>query len=507
MSTKKPKAVQDMSRGEKVIAFIEKFCIVPEGDLIGKPMRLEDFQKKFIFDVYDNPYKTHSGYLSTAKKNGKTAFIAGILLAHIAGPEAKLNTQIVSGARSREQASVIFNLCVKMINLHPKLRLAVHIVPSIKTLRGLRRNVEFKALSAEAKNTHGISPILAILDEVGQVSGPTDDFISAITTSQGAYSDALLLAISTQAATDADLFSIWIDSQKNAPDPRVVCHVYQAPKDCELDDRKAWYAANPALGIFKSINDLEKKSRIAMEMPSSEGEFRNFSLNQRVEASNPFVSRAVWELNGADAGDVKGKKVWGGLDLASVQDLCALELIDDEGGVHSTFWLPEVGLTEKSKKDHVPYDVWAKQGFLQTTPGKAVEYEYIADYLRGVFDNCDVQTIGFDRYNMKHLRPWLVKANFSEDELAKFVEFGQGTASMNPALRELEVRLLSGKLKHSKHPVLKMCAQNAVTVGESEARKFDKAKARGRIDGMVALAMAVGVMPSVAEEGFQLFFA
>jgi len=164
-------------------------------------------------------------------------------------------------------------------------------------------------------------------------------------------------------------------------------------------------------------------------------------------------------------------------------------------------------LVEKSRKDHVPYDLWEKQGFLLTTPGKAVEYEHIAEHLRGVFDRCNVKLLGFDRYNMKFLRPWLEKAGFSEAELKRFVEFGQGTQSMTPALRELEVRLLNKQLKHGSHPVLNMCSHNAVVVGDSGARKLDKAKSRGRIDGMVALAEAVGVMPTETEppKKFQMF--
>ncbi|WP_433646419.1 phage major capsid protein [Kosakonia pseudosacchari] len=104
-----------MTRGERVIAFIERFCIVPEGKLIGKPMRLDPFQKEFILAVYDNPAGTDMAILSIARKNGKTGLIAGILLAHLVGPEAVQNTQIVSGALSREQAAIVFNLAVKMV--------------------------------------------------------------------------------------------------------------------------------------------------------------------------------------------------------------------------------------------------------------------------------------------------------------------------------------------------------------------------------------------------------
>lgn len=494
------------TRGERVAAFIERFCTVPSGDLTGQPMRLELFQKRFLCDVYDNPYGTRRAYLSIARKNGKTGMIAGIVLAHLVGPEARVNTQIISGAQSRDQAGIVFDLAQKMVELSPQLSKLVRIVPSHKRLLGLTRNVEYRALSAEGRTAHGLSPVLAVLDEVGQVVGPRDKFISAITTSQGAYENPLLIAISTQAPTDADLFSIWLDAQKNAPDPRIVSHVYEAPTDCALDDRQAWFAANPALGKFKALTDLEHESRLAMEMPVNEAEFRNYSLNQRVEAASPFVPRSVWEANGAEPGKLDGRKVYGGLDLSSVSDLTALTLVDDEGGVHSTFWLPERGLAEKSAADHVPYDVWQKQGFLQTTPGSAIEYEFIAEFLRGVFDRCDVRLIGFDRYNIKFLRPWLEKAGFDDREMAKFVEFGQGTASMTPALRELEVRLLNKQLKHGNHPVLNMCSRNAVVVGDSGARKFDKDRARGRIDGMVALAMAVGVMPTVEQpKDYQMF--
>lgn len=489
-----------LSRGEKVVAFVEKYCLAPEGDHIGKPIKLEPFQRKFVLEIYDNPYSTHSAYLSIARKNGKTALIAAILLAHLVGPEAVQNSQIVSGAQSKEQAAVVFELARKMVEMSPVLSKLVRIQPSGKRLIGLARNVLYRALSAEGKTAHGLSPILAILDEVGQVVGPTDKFISAITSAQGAYTNPLLIAISTQAPTDADLFSTWIDSQRNAPDPRVVCHVYEAPDECALDDRTAWAAANPALSVFRSIDDVAKQCKQAMDMPANEPEFRNLILNQRVEAVSPFVPRSVWEANGGAPSDGKGLKVWAGLDLSAVNDLTALIGVDEEGGVHSAFWLPKHGLAEKSRKDKVPYDLWEKQGFLNATPGKAIEYEFVAEYLRGFFDRYDVEALGFDRYNMKFLMPWLVKAGFSSAELEKFVEVGQGTASMTPALRSLEVKLLNTQLRHGNHPVLNMCAANAKVVGDSGARKFDKKQARGRIDGMVALAMAVGVMPSLAEQ-------
>ncbi len=492
-----------MTRGERVCAFVERYCLVPEGDeaRIGKPLRLEPFQRRFILDVYDNPYGTHSAYLSVGRKNGKTALIAALLLAQWVGPEAVMNSQIVSGAQSKDQAAIIFELARKMIELSPVLSRLVCVQPSGKRLIGIARNVLYRALAAEGKTAHGQSPALAILDEVGQVVGPTDRFVTAITTAQGAYANPLLIAISTQAATDSDMFSVWIDAQRAAPDPRVVCHVYEAPDDCELLDRQAWAAANPALGVFRSLADVERQAKQAVAMPANEPDFRNLILNQRVEAMAPFVARSVWEANGSEPGQLDGRKVWGGLDLSSVHDLTALVLETEDGGLHCAFWLPEHELREKARKDHVPYDVWAKDGLLLTTPGRAIEYEHIAEHLRGVFDRCDVQAIGFDRYNMKHLKPWLTRAGFSDAELERFVEVGQGTASMTPALRQLETKLLNHQLRHGMNPILKMCAANARVVGDSGARKFDKAKMRGRIDGMVALAMAEFVMAPVTDAG------
>lgn len=489
-----------LTRGEKVCAFMETYLRVPEGDLMGQPLRLLPFQRDFVISVYDNPHGTHTGVLSIGRKNGKTALIAGLLLAHVAGPEAVQNSQIVSGAMALDQAALVFALARKMVDMSPELSARIRIFPSGKKLLGLSKNVEYKALSADAKTKHGLSPILIILDELGQVRGPTDPFISTLQTAQGAYDNAMQLIISTQAPTELDMLSQIIDAQKREPDPHIVCHVYAAPEDADLEDEEAWKAANPALGVFRSLKDMRKLCAQAKAQPSFEPEFRNLNLNTRTEATAAFVTKSVWRANAGAPLRKPNQKVWGGLDLSSVSDLTASVLVSDEYDVFCDFWLPEHGLREKSEKDKVPYDVWEKQGFLRTTPGKAIQYEHIALRLRQIFDDFDVQKFGFDRYLMEFLRPWLIRAGFSDAELEKFEPFGQGTASMTPALRDLEVLLLDEKLKHGGHPVLDRNAANAKVVGDSGARKFDKKTARGRIDGMVALAIAVGVMPQQVDE-------
>jgi len=493
-------AIKALTTGQRVCAFIETYCRAPEGNLVGSPIRLEPFQREFILAIYDNPAGTRRAYLSIARKNGKTALIAAILLAHIVGPVARRNSQIISGARSRDQAALVFKLAQKMISLEPALQRITKIIPSGKTIIGLPMNVEYKAISAEAKTAHGLSPVVAILDEVGQIRGPQDDFVDAIETSQGAYEGPLLIAISTQAANDDDLFSIWLDDAESSKDPHIVCRVYQAARDADVLDEDAWRAANPALGTFRSIEDMRMLAEKASRMPSFGPSFRNLNLNQRVEVNAPFISRDVWMRNAGTPAEIGKRAVFGGLDLASVSDLASLVLVTEDNDIHPTFWTPTEGVAEKARNDRVPYDVWADQGFLQTTPGKSIQYEYIAEYLRVVFDTYDVKAIAFDRWNMKFLRSWLSKVGFSEAELMKFVDFGQGFVSMSPALRELEGRLLEGQMRHGGHPILKWCAANATVLSDPAGnRKLVKSRKAGRIDGMVALAMAVGVMPSAPE--------
>lgn len=500
-------AKKPMTRGERVIAFIERYCLVPEGNLLGKPVRLLEFQRRFILAVYDNPAGTGRAYLSIARKNGKTGLIACLLLAHIVGPEAYQNGRIVSGARSRKQAAEVFNYASKMVMMSPELSKLASIVPSSKMIVGLAKNVEYQAISAEAKGAHGGSPILAILDEAGQIKGPNDDFVEAIETSQGAYEGkAMLFVISTQAATDNDLFSRWIDDAETSKDPRIVSHVYTAPADCDLLDRKAWAAANPALGIFRSVKDVEDFAAIAARMPTAEASFRWLFLNQRIDASAPFVAPSVWKACDAPVLEsFEGLPVFGGLDLSEVSDLTSLVLMapkttgpDTVWHVKPTFWLPGESLRERARADRVPYDVWHGQGLLEKTPGPSVEYEYIAEYLRGLCDKLDVRKIAFDRWNWRHLKPWLLKAGFTTEQLegddAIFVEMGQGYQSMSPALRDLESLILNKKIAHGGHPVLTMCMMNAtVKPDPSGNRKLDKQKSRGRIDGAIALAMAASV--------------
>lgn len=493
------------TRGQKVIRFIERYCRVPEGEHVGKELRLGEFQRKFILGVYDNPRGTRRAYLSIARKNGKTGLIAALVLAHLVGPVAVPNSQIISGARSRDQAALVFHLAEKMVLLNEELRKIIRIVPSGKRLIGLVRNVEYRAISAEGKTAHGLSPVLAILDEVGQVMGPQDDFVDAITTSQGAHTEPLLVAISTQARTDADLFSVWLDDAAASNDPRIVSHVYAAAEDADVLDEGAWSAANPALGEFRSLDDLREQAIQASRMPASENTFRNLCLNQRVSTVSPFVSRDVWLSCGSEQGELAGAEVYVGLDLSSRKDLTAAVAVS-EGNVWCRFWAPQEGLQERSKKDRVPYDVWAREGYLTLTPGRSVDYGFVAFDLAEWLADSDVKLIAYDRWRIDLLKRELDLMGVD----LPLIEFGQGYKDMSPALDTLEAELLNGRVRHGMNPVLTMCAANAIIDQDPAGnRKLTKSKSTGRIDGLVALAMAVGAQTKELQEpppSYELFF-
>lgn len=490
----KPKAPP--TRGQRNIAWIEKHCRVPEGRDVGKPVILRSWQRAILIGIYDNPAGTRRAIISFPRKSGKSALSAMLLLLHLLGPEAKPNSQLLSAAQSRDQAGLVANLAIKMVRLNADLDRYVQIRETAKQLACPELGTLYRALSADASTAYGLSPTFAIFDELGQVRGPRSPLFEAIETASAAHDNPLTVIISTQAPTDADLLSVLIDDARTGINPKVKLFLFTAPDHLDPFSEEALRVANPGFGDLQSASELLAMAEDARRMPSREAEYRNLILNQRIEAVNPFISKSIWDLNGqAVAASFGNAPVYCGLDLSETSDLTALVMIaqiDGQWHVKPTFWLPNEGLAEKSRKDRVPYDLWHKQGFLETTPGKAIEYQYVAGKLFTLFKGLNIKSIAFDRYNFRHLKPWLVEAGFSPTQMEKFVEFGQGFVSMSPALRELEVALLNGRLNHGMHPVLTLNMANAAIESDPAGnRKLSKRHSRGRVDGAVALSMAM----------------
>jgi len=501
------KKVKPLTRGQKVIAFIERYCLTPEGSQVGKPIVLEPFQKKFILEIYDNPAGTRKAILSLARKNGKSALIACLLLCHIIGSEAVENSQIISGAMSREQASLIFNLAVKMLQLNPDLEGLYKVIPSGKRIHGLRKNVEYKALSSDGSTAHGLSPVLALLDEVGQIRGSMTPFVEAITTSQGAYENPLLVMISTQAPSDSDFFSIQIDDAIRSGDPHTVCHLYCADPESDLMDEIQWAKANPALGLFRSKKDLEEQLKQASRVPSMEASARNLLLNQRVALDSLWLAPNIWK-SCSDQADIEvfrsGLPVSMGLDLSSRNDLtaCVLACKDDDGVIHllTYAFTPADGIKERELLHKAPYTTWVNQGDLIAVPDKTMDYEWLCEFMKLQLDDLGISlsNIEFDRWRIKELQASAERVGFGQEAI--WHEVGQGYRDISPRLEAFETYLLNGKMRHGSHPVLNMGASGAIVVRDPAGnRKIDKSKAGTKIDALVASVMAVGAFMVVEQ--------
>lgn len=493
---------RQLTRAERNIRWCEEHLRIPEGKFVGQPLKMAPFMRDDFKAIYDNPSGTRRAIISRGRKNAKTTESAMILLLHLCGPEARPNSQLYSAAQSRDQASILFNLAAKMVRLSPTLNPFVIVRDSGKQLACPEIGTLYKALSAEASTAYGLSPVLTVHDELGQVKGPKSELYEALETATAAQEEPLSIIISTQAPTDGDLLSVLIDDAKTEADPRTVLRFQSAPMNLDPFTEEAIRAANPAFDHFMNKAEVLAMAEDARRMPSRQAEFENLILNRRIEANSPFVSRALWEACGDDPGPLdEDTPLYGGLDLSEVQDLTALVLVGRQGarwGVWPTFWLPKEGLALKSQKDRVPYDVWEKTGKLIAAPGKTIDYQWVASELFRLDRTHNLRKIAFDRWNFRHLRPWLLEAGFTEERIEElFEEFGQGFQSMSPALRELEGEIINARLAHGKHPVLTMCMANSVVQTDPAGnRKLSKAKSSGRIDGAVALTMAIGVAPA-----------
>lgn len=485
-----------VSRGNRAIRWIEQYCRIPEGEFVGQPVKLQKFQKDVIKGIYDT--STRRVIISFGRKNAKTTLSAFLCLLHLVGPEAKANSQLYSAAQSRDQASILFNLMVKVIRLSPDLNGVIAVRESAKQLFCEELGTLYRALSAEASTAYGLSPVFVVHDELGQVVGPRSPLYDALETAAGAQKEPLSVVISTQAPTDADLLSVLIDDAKAGYDKETKLFLYTADESIDPFSEKAIKSANPAYGIFLNKKEVKRQADSASRMPSQEAAYRNLVLNQRISRNTPFVSQRVWKENGLclRPEDFEGP-VTIGLDLSDRHDLTAMIAVgrgtDGSLSVKSNFYLPADGIAEKSIQDRVPYDLWANDGHLTLTPGKSIEFDFVAKTLADWAESTDI-TVYFDRWGMKMLRPSLLDVGFDEQWIANhFVEHGQGYKDMSPALKTLEIELLNGRIRHGMHPVLTWNAANAVEVKDPAGnKKLDKVKSTGRIDGMVALAMAVG---------------
>ena len=497
------------TRSERNIRWIETYLYIPSGKFAGQPFKLAEFQKDIVKKIYDNPHGTRYAILSMGRKNAKTTITACLVLLHLIGPEAVMSGEIYTAAQDRSQSAILFELAHKMIQYSPYLSehkdSILSVRDSAKNMVAHKTQTKFVALSRDAKTKLGTSPSMLIFDEIGQVKGPTDELFTNLDSGCAAREQPLTIFISTQAESDSAFLSRRIEAAKVGDDPQTVLILYEAPEDLAIDSEEAIRAANPAWDSgFMNREEVLRSAMNAKKMPAEEAKFRNLILNQRIDQNVSFVSKAQWKLCGDLIDELDGQEVYAGLDLSTTTDLTAFVMVyRTQGGekvnVQPLFWIPNDDLATRSNHDGAPYVEWQKAGFIDAVDGKLIDYDIVAERVKMLVDaGVNFKKIGFDRYNMKFFRGALIRQGLTEKWIDDtFKDFGQGFVSMSPAIRFLEGHILTETLAHGNHPCLAYCMSNvAIDQDSARNRKFVKTKGRpnGRIDGAVALAMAIGVM-------------
>ena len=506
---KAEKQVRRFDRARRVIQFIE-LLTVPSGAGAGKPFKLDRFQIRFILATYAEHGPSlnrvaRRAILSIARKNGKTALIAALVLVHLVGPESIQNGEIYSAANDREQAAQVFKVAAQIVRADPELNAMLRIVDSTKTIACLGNGSFYKALSAEAGTKHGLNPSVFIYDELAQ--SKNRELFDVLDTSQGARHEPLGVIISTQSNDAAHPLSELIDDGLAANDNTIVCHLYAVPDECEdIFEPKEWRKANPALGTFRRLDDFQAMADRAQRLKSFENTFRNLYLNQRVSVMTTLFSKSDWMAGAAEIEFEENEEVILALDFAGTTDLACLGMMSIDGARFKPwFWKPLDMIDEHSKADRVQYREWMDAGWLNVSHGRIIDAEDIANKIGECAATYNVLGLVYDRWRIEYLKKELERQDLDarEDDDADIVlmPWGQGFKDMSPAIEALENLVLADELRHPNNPILNWNIANAVVQTDPAGnRKFDKDKSRMRIDGAQVLAMAAGKRAQLLED-------
>jgi phage terminase large subunit-like protein len=492
-----------LSRVERVIAFLE-FLPITKGILIGKKLKLLPGQRRFIERVY-GAIAVRLAVKSEPRGNGKTGLVAGLALCHLIGPEAEPRGECYSAGVDRRQAALMFDEMAAIIQAVPEFGAIVRVRTGsqrrqIEVTDGPSEGSKYEALSADARRGHGLAPSWWAYDEMAQTRDRR--LFDALRTAMGKRKSCLGIILSTQAEDDEHPLSQLIDDGLNEIDPSLVVDLTCAPKDADVFNQDVIRACNPALGIFLDQKTLFTEAEQAQRMPSAETAFRNLRCNQRIGSTPDMLcTPSVWDLGKEPINEAlfyDGRPVFGGLDLSARLDLTALVLAceDDQQRIHlkAMAWTPEKTLMTRTQRDGAPYDAWHRQGFLNATPGLAIDYGFVIDDIGHVIEGMNLVRVAYDSWNITTLRKEVGNTSL----VLPLVNFVQGWKSFSPAVREFEVAAVESRLVHGGHPVLRWCVSNTILVHApgtpGQNRKPDKRRVYGRIDLAVAAIMAIGTM-------------
>ncbi|WP_312444618.1 terminase large subunit [Lacrimispora sp.] len=468
----------------------------------GVPFELLPWQDTIIREVFgtvkDNGYRQYNtAYVEIPKKNGKSELAAAVALYMTCG-DGEWGAEVYGCASDRQQASIVFDVAVDMVDQCPALKKRIKPVMSVKRLVYKPTNSFYQVLSAEAYTKHGLNVHAVIFDELH--AQPNRELFDVMTKGSGDARTQPLFFLITTAGNDRN--SVCFEQHQKAEDiilgrkidPAFYPVIYGAKDDADWSLEKVWYQANPSLGYTIDIEKVRNAYLSAKDNPAEENIFRQLRLNQWVKQSTRWMQMEKWDACdfAVDKTKLIGRECYGGLDLSSSTDITAFVLIfpprteEEKYILLPYFWIPEENMRLRVRRDHVPYDVWEQQGFLKTTEGNVIHYGFIERFIDDLGKKFHIKEIAFDRWGAVQMVQNLEGLGFT------VVPFGQGFKDMSPPSKELMKLTLEKKLAHDGHLVLRWMMDNIFIRQDPAGNiKPDKEKSTEKIDGAVATIMAL----------------
>jgi len=478
----------------KIITWIEKYITHVKGELAGKPLRLEKWQKKILNDVFGimrgsvRQYRTV--YIEVPRKNAKSTLGAAIGL-YMLGADGEQGAEIYSAAGDRFQAGIIFDIAKQMVLQNPELSKRYQCWQNSITYH--KKNNRYKAISADAKTKHGFNSHCILFDELH--TQPNRELVDVLATSTGARLQPITFYFTTAGFDKTSIcWEIHEYARKviegSIVDDTFYGVIFKAEEDADIYSESTWRKANPGYGTIVKKEYIEEQVNKVKNNPSFENTFRRLHLNQWTTSEIRWIQDEVWMECAGELPDVTGLDCWAGLDLASTRDISAFVLlfpVDEMFVTIPFFFVPDIMAKERNQRDGVDYINWIRQGYIIETPGNVTDYNFIRAKINELAEIYNIRGIAYDRWNASQLVNDLV------DDGAKMDPFGQGFASMSAPTKELEKLVYGKQLVHGGNPVLRwMCSNVMIRQDPAGNIKIDKEKSTEKVDGMVGLVMALG---------------
>jgi phage terminase large subunit-like protein len=476
------------------IQFFEIFATHTKGELAGKPFTLEPWQQCVNWNAFgwkntDGTRRYREIFVYVPRKNGKSSWCAGLALMGLI-LDQEPGAEVYSLAADREQARLVFDqakvMALKDDTLSNMLKCYQHSIAYLDT------NSSYKPLSAEASTKHGGNTHFAVIDELH--AQPNRELTEVIQTSVGARRQPMIWYITTADYARESICNELLDYAKKVrdgivDDPTFLPVIFEATLDDDWTHPDTWYKANPNLGVSVKEDYIERQCKKAQENASYENTFKRLHLNIQTEQDKRWIQMADWAKCADEVPDEQllRSPCWGGVDLSTVSDLSAFALFWPEfNAAKLFFWLPEDQL--KTKRGQLSYQTWVNSGHICLTPGNVIDYSWIRSEVNDQWDKYNLQDVGCDPWNATHFLTLL-----TEEDGRDMVLFRQGFASMNEPSKMMERLVKQGKLRHGNNPVLNWMASNVSVKSDPAGNiKPEKTEDANKIDGIVALIMAIG---------------